>query len=422
MAGASLLLVLYAFSLLSIGVTRDWRLRHEDNGALHTTLALSHQRLGIVRTRAHDAFVNRHTGEVIPYGHHPPATALILAAVFTLTGSDTPLVARLTVIFIHLGSLALLTILLAHLFEWPQALLGGFLMATLPMSTYFGRMVNYEAVCLLPIIMQLLGYVRYKQGRGDGIPCVLLGVALGGLVDWPSFFTAAAIAFVELVDLVRRQSSSLRLLVPLVVTAPCIFVFDLWHLAYAAGGLGKFEAVLNQNRTLLGPDISVVRFVLGQVDTFRRYFTDVGLLAMLFILFCLLRPEHPMSRKTFASPQAPLIRRVLISGGLAAGGYVLAAPSWAHAHQYWQFFWLPVVVIALVLTWGLLQRLWVEQQRPWLRVLRIAVVVELLVSSAYWLHWRHTRPEDYAIRITAEFREAYLRPSYLHDDPGAITR
>ena len=40
-------LLLYAFLLLSIGLTADWRLRHEDNGAMFTTLALSHVRLGL---------------------------------------------------------------------------------------------------------------------------------------------------------------------------------------------------------------------------------------------------------------------------------------------------------------------------------------------------------------------------------------
>ena len=72
-------LVLYAFGILSIGLTRDWRLRHEDNGAMHTTLALSHLRLGIAATRAHDMFFNPHSGEASPYGHHPPATALLVA-------------------------------------------------------------------------------------------------------------------------------------------------------------------------------------------------------------------------------------------------------------------------------------------------------------------------------------------------------
>ena len=49
---------LYAFGILAIGLRADWRLRHEDNGAMHTTLALSHLRLGLERTRAHDVSFN----------------------------------------------------------------------------------------------------------------------------------------------------------------------------------------------------------------------------------------------------------------------------------------------------------------------------------------------------------------------------
>ena len=73
-------LLVYACLLLSIGLTADWRLRHEDNGAMHTTLALSHQRLGLRETRAHDVFVDRFTGDRIVYGHHPPGPPLALAA------------------------------------------------------------------------------------------------------------------------------------------------------------------------------------------------------------------------------------------------------------------------------------------------------------------------------------------------------
>jgi hypothetical protein len=46
-----LALGLYAAAVLTIGLRADWRLRHEDNGAMHTTFALSHLRLGLERTR-----------------------------------------------------------------------------------------------------------------------------------------------------------------------------------------------------------------------------------------------------------------------------------------------------------------------------------------------------------------------------------
>src|SRR4051794_40576712 len=185
---------------------------------MHTTLALSHLQLGLADTRAHDVFVNRQTGERTPYGHHPPGTALTIAAAFALTGSDAPAVARLTVITFHIGSMLLLTAMLGLLLDdHRRGLLGGLVMATLPMSAYFGRMVNYEPICLFGIMLLLFGYVRFKRyERSRDLAWVALGIIWGGLVDWPSFFFAAALAVVEMLDLARRRTTHATLLVVLV--------------------------------------------------------------------------------------------------------------------------------------------------------------------------------------------------------------
>ena len=275
-----LALALYAFGILSIGLTRDWRLRNEDNGAMHTTLALSHRQLGLARTRAHDVFFSPRTGQAAPYGHHPPATALVLAGAFALTGSDSPAVARLTVIVFHLGSVFLLTTLLAQFFETRRALLGGFAMATLPMSGYFGRMVNYEPLCLFAVLVQLYGYVRFKRtGRGRDLTWLSLGIVGGGLIDWPSFFFTAALAAVETIDLVRRRSPRFGLLAVLVTSAASVFIFDLWHLWYAGrDSMQALGSVVSSNRPIWEQDFTVGRFAFGQIDTFRRYFTQIGLI------------------------------------------------------------------------------------------------------------------------------------------------
>ena len=40
-------------------------------------------------------------------------------------------------------------------------------MATLPMGAFFGRMVNYEPLCLFAVMLQLDGYAIWRQeGRG----------------------------------------------------------------------------------------------------------------------------------------------------------------------------------------------------------------------------------------------------------------
>jgi 4-amino-4-deoxy-L-arabinose transferase-like glycosyltransferase len=410
-------LAVYAFALLSIGLTRDWRLRHEDNGAMFTTLALSHLKLGLARTRAHDVFFNPHTGEAIPYGHHPPATALVLAGAFALTGSDSPAVARLTVIVFHLGSLFLLTTLLGRFFERRRALLGGFVMATLPMSSYYGRMVNYEPLCLFAILLQFHGYVRFKQaGRTHDLIWLSLGIVLGGLIDWPSFFFTAALASVETVDVLRRRSSSFWLLAALITSAAAVFSFDLWHLWYAGrGAMVALGNVLSSNRPIWGQDFTIVRFCLGQTDTFRRFFSHVGLIAVLLVVGCLAFPHARVSRRLFEVPNANLLKRVLLAAGAAALGYVLAAPGWAMMHQYWQFYFLPVVVASIVLMWGLMQRAITERRTMFLRGLRVACVLDVLISSAYWLHFRHTRVEAYAVQATTTFRSTFLAPQHVRN-------
>jgi hypothetical protein len=422
-----LALGLYAAAVLTIGLRADWRLRHEDNGAMHTTLALSHLRLGLERTRWHDVFVNPGTGETTPYGHHPPATALLLAGAFALTGSDAPAVARLTVILFQLGSVLLFVAFLTEFVPGPSALLGGFVMTTLPMSGYFGRMVNYEPLCLLAVLVQLDGYARFaRTGRRRYLWELAAGVIAGGLIDWPSFFFTGTLAAVEGVALLRRQSTTPAPLVVLVASALSILAFDLWHLWWAAGGsLEALRRVTSVDDSPWIGTFSIRQFVLGQLDTFRRYFTEVGFIAALTVGVALALQGSRLSQHVFegvpdgasrkdsseARVEVRVLRRVLTAAGLAALGYILAAPNWAAAHQYWQFYFLPFVVTSMVLMWRLLVRTLAERPMSRLRILQIVCILDVLVASGYWLHFRHTRVEAYAVETTAWFRANFLIPN-----------
>jgi 4-amino-4-deoxy-L-arabinose transferase-like glycosyltransferase len=419
---AGLLPCVYAFGLLSIGLTRDWQLRHEDNGAMHTTLALSHQRLGLARTRAHDLFFDPHTGEGTPYGHHPPATALIVAAAFTLTGSDSPAVARLAVIVFHLGSVWLLTKILLEFFTPSRALLGGFVMATLPMSTYFGRMVNYEPLCLFAVLLQLYGYVRQKLGDTRGLTWLAGGIVLGGLIDWPALFFAGALAVLEGIDLIRGRSTSRRPLIVISAAGASVLAFDLAHIWYASpDGLDALGRVVS-SRGPFDPNLTVRRFVFGQLDTFRRYFTHVGLIAIVVAWVCLTRAGSPLAAGLFAVAHAEVLKRTIAAASLAAGAYVLAAPSWAMAHQYWQFYFLPAVVLSIVTFWTYLERQVRARRGPLLKALQVVCVLDMLISSAYWLHFRHTRVEAYAVETTAMLRSRYLAPESIAPAAGSQGR
>ena len=423
--------LVYAFALLSIGLTRDWALLHEDNGALHTTFALSHLRLGLARTRAHDYFFEPKSGLEGRYGAHPPGPGLALAGAFALSGSDTPAVARLTAIGFQLGTVACTVLLGWRLFDAPTALAGGALMATLPMAAFFGRMVNYEPFCLFAVMLQLTGYVLWRQGATRrGLAAMTAGIGLGGLVDWPAFFFAALLLLALLADAVARPApradargdSRGARVVPVLVLAGwtgVVFAIDLAHLwLVGSGSIGSMrlvDRVLSRAWLAQWEALHPLSFVLGQLETARRYFTDAGLVSGLVVAAALVALRFTPAAALLRARDTDTLRRVLAISVGAAAAYVLVAPAWARIHAYWQFYALPFVVLAMLVVLRALVEL--GRASAIARVLLAAFVLDTLIGSATTLHYRHTTRSAHAVRQVAELRASAMVPSYLERAP-----
>ncbi len=402
-------ILLLAAALLSIGLTEDWRLLHEDNGALFTTLALSHLHLGLAGTRAHDLFVVAATGEHFPYGHHPPGVALLVAGAFAITGSDAPAVARSVAIAFHLGSGLLLLSLLRKVVSTGEALLGTLLFVVLPMSAYFGRMVGYEPFGLFAVLLTMNGWTWHRmEGGRAGLGLLGAGIVFGGLIDWAPLFFAAALGVVEIVDLLRGTSASRSALATIVTAAGGVLVFDFLHLAVAGhGALGSLAAILARGAVPGRPGLSIVDFVLGQIEGFRRYFTHAGLLSALLVAAALFWPRGKLAASLRLAD--PVARRLLAATGGAALTYVVAAPRWAEIHAYWKFYALPFTVLAMTRVAAAIGR-GMTRRRPLAFAIAFLLGSEVLVTSAYMLHLRHTRVGEYAVAETAKLRRDFLRP------------
>ena len=394
--------------LLSIGLTKDWRLLHEDNGAFYTTLALSHIRVGLAATRGHDVLVLAKTGEAQAYGHHPPGVALLLAAAFAAAGSDAPAVARSVPIAFHFGSVALALFLFGRLLPPRPAALGGLFFAVVPMSAYFGRMVGYEPIALFAVLLELVGWTLFRQeGARKGLLLLAAGIALGGFIDWAPFLFAGVLAAVELLDLRAKRTPSAAALAVLLGTGAAMLTLDLAHLA-AAGGLASFGDVLAKDRSLGGP--SAADFLLGQLEAFRRYFTHAGLGSALAVAFVLVRPHGRFARALRLDDL--VLRRFLAVAALAPLAWVLAAPAWSDVHPYWKFYFLPYTGASAGLVAGSLAR--GLASRPRLsRAILTCFAFEVAATSAYMLRLRHTRESEFAVQQTARIRGLYLRPSSL---------
>lgn len=404
----------YAAGLLSIGLSKDWRLIHEDNGAFYTTVALSHLRLGLGETRAHDFLVERDAGRKIAYGHHPPGIGLILAGAFKLTGSDDPAVARGAAIVFHLGSLAIMVALVRSLLGFAAALWAGFFMATLPMGAFFGRMPGYEPFGLFAVMLQLFSWSRYRgTGSAKFLGFLFLGVILGGLIDWAPLFFSLGLFLFECRQLIRGRGHGPLVLV-LGVSGIGIFALNIVHLYWAQGGsLETFLRVLGRNKIIAHSKFNIAEFALSQIERFRRYFSHAGLLAVLCSAWALTRPHSRVSRWLGMTAASDTWRALMAVSGLAALAYVCAAPKWAKVHHFWQFYFLPYTVCSLVFFWPALQQ-WINKKgRAQWWPLAALFWIELGASSAYTLYARHTRPSAYTLNAVGEFRANYLLPSSL---------
>lgn len=401
-----------AAALLSIGVTRDWRLVHEDNGALHTTFARGHLDLGLARTYGHDVFHRPATGETTFYGHHPPGTSLLLAGAFVVLGSDAPWAARSVAIVFHLASLALFMALLRIHLPPAAVLCGGLVFAVLPMSAFFGRMVNYEVPCFTGVLLQLYGYARWRSDLpgARGFALLALGVVLAGVVDWPAFFFAAALGGVELLAALGGERAAWRRFAAIACVATAVLLLDVVHLAVAAGSLGALRDVVGSKQESV---VVTPWAFLGREWTHgRRFFGRGPLLASALVLIALAVPAAPLGAELRRARHARVLAGWLGASFAAALAYALAAPSWAMVHAYWSFYFLPFVATAVVLAVAALATAATAPGATrWLALaLLAALLVDLGLTSAKTLATRHTTDEEFAVRRTRELRADYLPP------------
>ena len=355
---------------------------HEDNGAMQTTFALSHLRYGRGVTHAHNLFIDRNTGSRSFYVHHPAAVPLVVALAFGVTGRESAAVARLTMIAFSLGSLAVVLWILRSLFDDERVvLISGFIMATLPMQAFFGRMVNYEAPTLFFVCVQLAAYVSRRHRL------LLVAIILGGLFDWPVFFFSIAIAMAAMVERDR----------PLFVTAlaatVCGVAIDLGHIILATGSTRQLIDILLANTGEGHPPVTIWLFLWRNLENFRGYFTHSGLVVSLFGVLLL-----------GTGRLKPAATRFLAISGGAAAAYVVSSPVRAIIHHYWEFYFIPFVVVCFALAIA-----WLLEKRATMVV--ALMLVEVAISSGYKLYRRHTRPDAWAVRATAELEANYLIPA-----------
>ncbi len=197
---SGVVLVVYATGLCR-DLREPWVGLHDWNGAFFSQLARNLIRYPF---SIHHGMPMVAVGEQLPsseersfYPRHPPVLPWILAGVFAIAG-ESEAFARCVPIAASLATLWLMIGLIRRRDGDLIALLAGLFFSLMPMTVYFGRMVDHEALCLFFMLATLASMdwatEQWLGKRPWRFPFSLSLMSLAALIwtDWPGILFAIA--------------------------------------------------------------------------------------------------------------------------------------------------------------------------------------------------------------------------------------
>lgn len=396
-AGAALLLAV----LLSIEIGAPWVYIHDDNGAWTQAVATAHLRAGLQRTRGQDFFMRRADGGLDPYLHHPPLYPLLQAAVFRVTGSSSPLTTRAVPALFHLLGFAGTFVLARRLFpSRPDVRLGAlYLYATVPMSTFFGKVAFNEPVGLAWMVWALVFTLRFRATTRAMALLPAVGLWLLALAtSWPCAALLFAFWLLQVWDWRHGQPGAGTAAVVLGATGLAGLAIVLGQLAWVAGGglTSLFQA--GDAWGIYGRQASSWLRALGVAfDSHRFYFANVP---FVFYLGWLVTRARGRGRSLTEA------ERVLLAGSFGAALWAVVFVHQVGMHGYGQFWFLPFETLAAADAAACAWRGLATRPR-WRTALAALAVAGTVVSSAAVLHYRYTHRGGYAMDTTRAIEARY---------------
>lgn len=326
-------LLLISSFLLSIGINKPFIGHHDYNNRFfsqaakyYLTLPISGHKFGQVIGRGED-------GNIKYYTHHPILLPLALAGSMTVFG-DQPWAVRLVPIIFSAATVVFFYRLLQLFFDTTLSLIStGFWMLT-PMFLYFGKMANHEALTLFFIVFSLYHFIQWQQtGSTANYRWSLLGLFVGQWAGWPAYYLAGVLFLF----------SKRWVYVFLCVANFLLFILHVTILTGSpiGGGLGDiflFRAGLI-NLSWAREEYSWVQFIRQELSWLYHFFNPIQVwLAGLGVFFGAYK-----SRAWFCFFFVALIHVLLFRTG-------------AWRHDYWLYYFLPVLVFGVAMgLWQLLK-------------------------------------------------------------------
>jgi len=342
--------------LLCRGIASPFLGWHEMNSAMYSQFARNHIQYGLAYTRLYCTWGDTAAPPPAPerYLNHPPLIALWTAAPLVVFG-DHEWAARLVPIVATLGSVVLLMRIVEGFGGLLLGVLAGFFFATLPLTAYFGRMIDHVSPVQFFTLLMLHGYLHwsglYPGGRRPrlGASWYVTGAVLGIGTGWAAVLPALLLCAWHGLR-VARGSGEARLLPWLVGAPAAALAAVVLHILAGCGWDLTMLPALFAGRSLGGAGGAEPwsAWLTVQWLHLLRNFTLPGVVAAgacaCLLVARLVRPAPSGASSAFFG--GTLAAAVGLTGlhGLL---YVVLFKNAAWHHDYWQFFLGPFVATSL---------------------------------------------------------------------------
>jgi 4-amino-4-deoxy-L-arabinose transferase-like glycosyltransferase len=238
-----------ALLLLSRNVTTTFSGWREDNSAMFSIFARNHLYYGLGQTKLFNTWDSslRLPDNPRRYINRPSLLSLWVAIPMAVFG-DHEWVARSVPIATTLGSVLILMVIVSRLQSPILGLLTGLFYVMLPVTVYFGRIVNYDSPVQFFSLLVLHGYLQWAglygndYSRKRGAVYYVVGVVLGTGTGWTVAIMAGLVWLWHLCR-VFRDRSLVRFLPSLTVipavSLAAVTIHILWGAQWKIGWLGS---------------------------------------------------------------------------------------------------------------------------------------------------------------------------------------
>jgi hypothetical protein len=326
----------------------------EDNNALYSQFARNHIYYGLGYTKLFHTYGTAQTPPLKPkrYLNNPPLLSVWAAIAMVIFG-DHEWVGRSVSIATTLGSAWILMVIISRLQSPTLGLLTGLFYLILPMTAYFGRIVEYTSATQFFSLLMLHGYLQwagfYGNGyrRNAGVPYYILGVVLGIGTGWAAVIMAGLIWLWHICRTFRDRSQARFLLWLTAIPAISLAAVTI-HILYSGGSFSN----LFLSRTL-GAGLKEPILWGGWAFANRSYlvgnFSKLGIGAAVvypLIITGVIRyaRENSAPRQIVRNGASVIPILLTLLQGLI---WVIVFRQQSGAHEYWQYFLTPFFATAM---------------------------------------------------------------------------